>query len=332
MTIRRTTLSHTAVALAVVFASGCALEKTDDEVDAFRQALPEARNVRVDGPESNGEGGSRLAAADALGATPTAAEWYVFTREVRDGVNLVTAAVLGSVWRLAHTEPTSVEADRAMWGPYAEALDPVVWRFRIERTAEHAYTYTLEGRSRADAAAAFVPVLTGNGYDRLDERHGDGAFSIDLEAAKRLDPVKHRDDSGSLRVTHDLPRSISREAAPLPRTIRAEAFGELEEWFDVTSLANEDGTGELMVAAHADIDASKLTLAEDVGVESRWTAAGAGRADIVIAGGDLPATVAAVNATECWGADFSRVFYADSVGFAPAEGEESACAISEEAR
>jgi len=325
--IRRTTLSHTALALSFVLANGCALEKTDDEVDAYRQALPEAEHVRVAGPEADARSGARLTAADAAPA-PAPAHWYLFTRQVRDDVNHVTAGVLGSVWRLAHTAPTTLEPDAAVWGPYSDALEPVIWRFRIERVAEHAYEYALEGRAKLDGAASvFTPVLTGTGYDRLDERHGDGAFTIDLEAAKRLDPAKHRDDSGSLTVTHDLPRSIWREAAPLPRTIRAEAQAAGEDWFDVTSIANEDGTGELVVDAHGDIDESKLTLAEDVHVDSRWQLDGAGRADITITGGDLPSALPAVNATECWGQDFSRAYYVDSADLAPSEGEASACAF-----
>jgi hypothetical protein len=38
----------------------------------------------------------------AAGPAPTMyAKWYGFTREIRDGVNKITAGVLGSVW-VAH--------------------------------------------------------------------------------------------------------------------------------------------------------------------------------------------------------------------------------------
>jgi len=45
----------------------------------------------------------------------------------------------------------------------------------------------------------------------------------------------------------------------------------------------------------------------------------------VISGGDIPATPGAVSAVECWGADFVRNYYIDSIGFEPSEGEASAC-------
>jgi hypothetical protein len=74
-----------------------------------------------------------------------------------------------------------------------------------------------------------------------------------------------------------------------------------------------------------DIDDSKMAKLEDVTVNSRWNASGAGRADITISGGDLPASTPEVDAEECWGTDFTQSYYDDSVGFAPMAGVASAC-------
>jgi hypothetical protein len=112
----------------------------------------------------------------------------------------------------------------------------------------------------------------------------------------------------------------------LPRIITAEVYPAGEQWLTVTSTANEDNTGSLDTNAFVDIDETKLTAPEDVHILSRWQADGAGRADITIAGGDLPATIDVVEAVECWGTDFSRVYYDDSVDFAPTEGDATACA------
>jgi hypothetical protein len=74
-----------------------------------------------------------------------------------------------------------------------------------------------------------------------------------------------------------------------------------------------------------DIDDSKQTKLEDVTVESRWNQTGAGRADITIKGGDLPASISEVDAKECWGVDFSQSYYEDSVNFAPTAGDPNSC-------
>jgi hypothetical protein len=73
------------------------------------------------------------------------------------------------------------------------------------------------------------------------------------------------------------------------------------------------------------VDDSKMTELEDIAIDSRWRAEGAGRADIVIAGGDLPAAPGLVSAVECWGSDFTRSYYSDSINFEPSEGQPSAC-------
>jgi hypothetical protein len=321
------TQSLTALCLSLALGA-CTLQKRDD-VSEYREAIPQ--EVAVDGPESaQGEShstaGGRGLLADAP-ATADWAEWYAWTRGVRDGVNAVTAVVLGSVHYIVHTEPTEVTDDSATWGPYTDALEPATWRFRATRVAEHEYDYVLEGRPKTSTDEAdYRPVLVGKGYSKRDDRHGDGAFTIDLDVARELDPLKHQDDSGTVKITHDLPPDIGDRLGALPRTITADIRPAGEQWVTVTSQANEDATGSLDTNAFVDIDDSKLTAPEDVHIISRWRADGAGRADITIAGGDLPATMELVQAVECWGNDFTRVYYDDSVDFAPTEGDATACA------
>ena len=59
--------------------------------------------------------------------------------------------------------------------------------------------------------------------------------------------------------------------------------------------------------------------------QGRRRADGAGRADITIAGGDIPSNPGVVSAVECWGADFVRSYYTDSIEFSPTEGDATAC-------
>ena len=320
-------LSALCLSLAV---SACTLEKRDD-VSEYREAIPQKEAVVVDGPESaQGDSQSNSGARGLLAGGAAAgdwAEWYAWTRNVRDGVNVITAAVLGSVHYIVHTEPTEVGDDSATWGPYSDALEPVTWRFRATRVADHEYDYVLEGRPKTSTDESdYRVVLEGKGFSKRDDRHGDGHFSIDLDVARELDPLKHEDDSGTVTVTHDLPRDIGTRLGALPRLITAEIHPAGEQWVRVKSTASEDNTGELDTDAFVDIDETKMTAPEDVHIVSRWQADGAGRADITIAGGDLPATMEMVEAVECWGTDFTRVYYDDSVDFAPTEGDASACA------
>jgi hypothetical protein len=62
-------------------------------------------------------------------------------------------------------------------------------------------------------------------------------------------------------------------------------------------------------------------------MHSRWDEAGAGRADTDVSGGDLPATIPSVHATECWDARFERVYYTDTASTQPTTGALTACAF-----
>jgi len=334
----RTTSTHIALGLTTIslLSAGCTIQPSDNDVSEYRQALPQADHVRVAGPEAEGAGSTKntntAAGAGLLadGSEPTVdvARWYLFTRNVRDGVNAVTGVILGSLWFVVHTRPTEVGSDYAEWGPYTDSLDPVAYRLRVDRVAEDEYEYRLDGRPKASTSEDdYRTVLSGKGYGRPHALHGDGFFTIDLDVARALDPGKHAKDSGRITITHDLTRSPDRRLRALPRTIVAELDPEGEPFLTITSTAAEDGSGEIEIDALADTDASGTTALEDLAMQSRFRADGAGRADVTVANGDVPADIGAVTLTECWGTDFTRVYYSDTIELNPTEGDATACAF-----
>jgi hypothetical protein len=204
----------------------------------------------------------------------------------------------------------------------------VRFRLSVNRIGENHFEYVLEGQSKAGGSSApYLTVLTGDGYSRKSEFHGDGAFEIDLDNARALDPARHAGDSGTVTIEHELPEAIGRKHDALPRTITASLRPAGDEYLVITSTAREDHTGELVVEGEVDLEDSATSARESVAITSRWRATGAGRADIDLSGGDLiDAGFESVTAVECWGTSFSRVFYKDSVEFQPTEGNESDCA------
>ena len=313
---------------------GCTLEKKDDAGE-FRDAVPEAETVALSGPDGSGSTSTAAAGPSrrtlASGSAAPYAKWYGFTRDMRGGVNQVTADVLGGVWLIIHTPASTVTAASATWGPWSDALDPASYRFRVERIAVDEYDYALEGRPKASTSDSdFQAVLSGHGYGKPHALHGQGTFTIDLDVAKALDPYGHQDDSGTVKIVHALPHDFSENLTALPRTITATVDPAGDAHYTVESVAALDHTGSIHVDAHVDISETKDTKLEDVVVNSRWAASGAGRADIDFAGGDLPAAIPMVDAVECWGTDFMQSYYKDSVGFEPAAGDASACVYANE--
>jgi hypothetical protein len=326
----KTRLWFAGCSLAVSALSGCTLEKKDDGADAFREAVPQQQSVALSGPDPSSASSTAAAGPSrrTLSTAPTSsyAKWYGFTREMRQGVNQVTASVLGGVWAILHVPPSTISQDAASWGPYTDELEPVTYRFRITRIAPDEYDYALDGRPKASTDdSEFRAVLTGHGYGRTHALHGKGEFRIDLEVAKALDPFAHEHDSGSVQVNYDLPRDFLDNPSFLPRTITATVDPAGEAEYTVESRAKVDHTGSIHVDAHVDIADGKDTKLEDVVIDSRWNATGAGRADIDLAGGDLPSSSPLVDAVECWGSDFLQSYYTDSVDFSPTVGAESAC-------
>jgi len=311
-------------------ASGCTLDKKDDDADAFREAVPQEQSVALSGPDSNSASATAAVGPTRriLGTTPAAqyAKWYGFTREMRRGVNQVTAGVLAGVWTILHVPPSAISKDSATWGPYTDELEPASYRFRVTRIAVDEYDYTLDGRPKASTSDAdYRAVLTGHGYGKPHALHGQGDFTIDLDVAKALDPFAHPNDSGTVHIAYELPRDLLQNPDLLPRSITAKVDPEGEAVYTVESLAQRDHTGSIHVDAHVDIAETKDTKLEDVVIDSRWNATGAGRADIDFTGGDLPPSIPMVDAVECWGTDFTQSYYNDSVNFSPTVGEESAC-------
>lgn len=319
--------SRICVPLLTVAVAACTLEK-EDAADEYREAVPKAEAVSVDGPSSS-SGSLEMAASSrgALAVSGETARWYRFTRELRDGVNGVTAVILGRVSWVIHTEPTEIGEGKAVWGPYpADGLEPVSFRLTVTRVGEHHYRYVLDGRPKTSTAEAdYLTVLDGDGYGKQSEHHGDGSFIVNIDNAKRLDPSRHQDGSGTVRIQHDLPRDISRQIGALPRFITADITSEGGAWLSVMSSAFEDGTGAIDLSGSVDIDDAG-TAAEDISIESRWQRTGAGRSDIGISGGDLPAEFSPAVAAECWGEDFARVYYESSFEVPASVGDPAACA------
>lgn len=311
-----TKLFGTAVVVSIASA-GCVVKQ--DDADRFREAVPQSDDVALKVPGGQAAGGTKAKGLHFTtnGAAPGSARYYRFTRDLTGAVDFGTAVILGGIWLIVHSEPTTIDAKHAVWGPgQGNALDPVVWRFTVTEVGNQEYDYALEGRPKAGGDGDFLAVLKGHGYGKSRAEHRTGWFLADNEAFRKLDP-DHGHDTGTTKVTFDLTR--------LPAAIKVELRpGGDKGWSDVTVAHESGGAGSVEITGQSDIDDSKATKLEDIHVLSRWTTAGSGRADLQMKNGDLPRQV---DASECWSESFARVFYKDSIDYEPAYGDAAACAL-----
>ncbi|MBX3155991.1 MAG: hypothetical protein KF773_08325 [Deltaproteobacteria bacterium] len=299
------TLFAAATAAALV---GCII-KQDAPPSGLARAIPTAEQVSIKLP-----GGQQR----TIGAL---ADWYVATRGVTRTFNGGTAWVLVLVHTIVQFPVTSVDGDVYTWGPFSDALDPAEYKLDVRDVGDGTYTYQLAGRSKIDAAAqGFTVIIDGVADPRNGDLRGNGSFLVDFDAGRRVNPIDSGDARGSVEVKYDL----AARHLDLQLMSTDDRGNPVDAYYAYNETA--DGGGDMVFDIGG--DAGGGPELEEITLRSRWLKTGAGRADARIAKGNLPAETPEVTASECWGTTFQRVFYTDSVNFAPTEGSAAECAFA----
>jgi hypothetical protein len=288
----------------------------NDDPHPVSRALPTAEDVRIDLPENSSAKGT----AEALGEL---SPWYVVTRQVTRDLNGGTAWVLIVVHTIVQFPATTIEGDTYTWGPWSDALDPADYRLVVTALGNGSYDWSLDGRSKTEPGADFQTVIAGNAVPGETEGTGHGEFTIDFDAAERVNPIDN-DARGVVGISYDL---AARHLDMSIATVEVRDGAEVPVNYEYAYSEKDDGSGDMIFAAHGDTD-DEGTAAEDAVIRSRWLADGAGRADVRLSGGDVSTTIS-VTASECWDSTFAVVYYSDSVNWLPTEGSQSSCAFAD---
>jgi hypothetical protein len=282
-------------------ATGCV--KQDAPPDEIARAIPTAEQVRIKLPNSS----------KTLGEL---ASYYVVTRDVTRTLNGGTAWVLILIHSIVQYPVTSINGNVYTWGPWSDALDPAEYKLDVTANLDGTYDYQLSGRNKTVTGSQFEVIIDGHADPTPGEGQGNGDFSLDFDAGRRVNPVDAGDAKGQITVTYDL------AARHLDMHAMAPDANGNPAAFDYAYNEALDGSGDMVF--DADADAGGTALPENIVIRSRWQADGAGRGDARLSGGDLGTTQAI--ASECWNTLFRRVFYTDNVNFEPTEGDVSSCA------
>jgi hypothetical protein len=291
----------TASCVLSLTATGCV--KQDDPPDEIARAIPTAEQVAIKLP----------AQARALGDL---ADYYVVTRDVTRTLNGGTGWVLVLIHAIVQYPVTSTNGNVYTWGPWSDALDPAEYRLDVTDNLDGTYDYKLSGRNKTVAGSQFEVVIDGFADTRPGHLQGNGDFSLDFDAGRRVNPIDSGDAKGKVTVQYDLAARHIDMLAQAPDDNGNPAM------FEYAYNETLDGGGDMVFNVTA--DGGGTALAENIVIRSRWQADGAGRGDARLAGGDL-GTAQAI-ASECWSSLFRRVYYTDNVNFQPTEGSVSACA------
>jgi hypothetical protein len=290
--------------------TGCDGGQTND-ANTFRDGLPSKEMTQVNAPKQNGQG--LTAAGPSQAGQGEKAQFYQATVDATVSVNGGTLWVLNLIEQVTKYPPTTLEENKAVWGPATEALSPTTWRLTVTKSGDASFSWVLEGKGKTEEDSAFRAVLSGTQQVAVDANgehvkgYGSGELFIDWDKAHTLPNAD--DNVGTANIRY------SRVSATADATVEAE-FKQVRDENDANKRvdgsyrykATASEGGEFQFATNKDIDNGDplRTKLEKLTIRSRWTAAGAGRSDIRVTGGDL---LGEATLNECWDTSFLSTYF-----------------------
>jgi hypothetical protein len=297
-----------ALSLPLAFAIACGSGSDPD----FKDVLPDDR-VKINMPTDD----------NPQARVGEVSQYFVFTANVTDSVNGLAGYVLVLVGTVSALPPTWVDEahTQATWGPYAGALDAVETQMWATHNADDSYDWGFDQRPKNDDTAEWTPVVVGHVEPGATHEASRGDFLVDWTAMAGIDPTQHT--TGSFGVAYDIGTDGVTGTATFDQ-VQWEAQGvPMDAMYAYEQVAG--GSGAMDLVLETDMDDTESTAEETLYVRSRWEQTGVGRSDAVLTGGDLNELTA--TATDCWGLDFTSVYYADN--YTPIEeGDAAECAFA----
>lgn len=308
-------------------------------------SLPENRAVTINVP-GGGDGQALVGQRSDL---------YDTTYNISRGINGSVIWVLNLVRDISRAPPTRKDGDTRTWGPSEPSgLERISWRFVATKLDDGHYSFKLEGRPKGGSEEDFRIVLDGDitrGGNSASRGHG----TLNLYFDKSQELEQKVCGNGNRDVLEGR-ATVNFVADADPKSVNVE-FVDFRNKCDGDSVSRQmakyvyveasDGAGNFQFTAHGNIHkaSENKPLIEEMTIRSRWAANGAGRSDLTVGEGEIPADMASANVTgnavvvtECWDQMFETVFqttlpedlpqsFRDAIR--PTDGQESACQYTE---
>ncbi len=318
--------------------ASCALTACNQ--NPFGNVVPGSGQVRLNVPGASDDGAVEQALL--VGAQ---AGFYVATRDLAVQVNGGVGSVLRLVDDISQQPPTETDSETfAVWGPSEpRGLERNSFRFTVTEVSEGTFDYQLEARTKDQTEEAdFVVVFEGTATPGDDDK-GHGELDVHWGALRSLDDSECL--VGDLHVVYAAdtePRTLDVGFVEVADGCRDEA--PTNATYHYTEAADASGVLDFSFIQNLHQADEQKPLEELFSIRSRWQADGAGRSDVQLSQGEIPADLAqyipgtsatTADLVECWDASFN-VVYADTnpdelephLGHEQ-EGEASACVFAD---
>lgn len=245
------------------------------------------------------------------------AMFATMSASIMGSANGVLDGVLGLVEDVTSTPPAVQLPGHAVWGPLTSPTDPNVHRLDMQQVAPNAFHFVLSGKPKPAPESAWTGLFQGT-VVVVDPAHRSGDLAVDFGAMHALDPSTdpgaggvaiHFENGPDARAIAETFSGVAGKNAPRPADAQyhftQDPGGATLDFVTLTDFDHDGTTDELL---H---------------VQSRWVPQGAGKASVVVTGGDLgPKQVAAM---ECWAPNQATVFYGDDIHANPPAGDPACC-------
>ena len=286
----------------------------------FKQGVPTQEMVSVNTIPQKGTGQMGAGQGQqALLGDPS--DSVALTRGATAAVNGATLWILGSLKAVTDHPATSVQGEKAVWGPFTPELSPTTWKLTVARSGGRSFNYMLEGKQKSQPDTAYQTVLSGTHEATGVVGYGSGNFRIDWQSAAAVGgqtgqtasdaEVKYSHTSASAPTTVDVEFQAIQSGSSTPTTYAT---------YHYKSTPNVGGEFSFGTDIVAWWDPSSPT--DHWSIKSRWQTNGAGRADATLTGPNL-STPATQN--ECWDQNFASQYMYNSADSSKRWGSASSC-------
>jgi hypothetical protein len=285
----------------------------------YRNGVPTSDAVKMNVPGSAGQPltGTGVTRQGLEGDT---AAFYTITRDVSVFVNGAGVNVLDLVRDITNYPATSTTDSSATWGPWTDALSPNTYKLVVTKNTDVDFSYVLSGKGKNDPDSAYLTLLSGD-HTTAGKALGHGTFLLDMDAAAKL-PEHDANSAGTAQYVyaHDTLADVDIQAQ-FTGVIDHDTMQKVNAEYHY--ISNDQTGGTLEFQFQGDVDKTTTAL-EDATLNSRWARNGAGRSDVKVKNGDVPAGTEAT-ASECWDSNFASRYLVTSFDTTANYGDPSAC-------
>lgn len=310
------------LALGAPTLAGC---NYDPETRLFRQVAPHPDDVALAPPGTATERNAPNQVQRALEACDED-RLRCHAQNLATELNALTFALLSIVDAIVQFPPSEREVGRRVWGPHFEAEQNATFRFEMVREDDGTFSWCLHAgrgdlRGRLEGmscgveehASGMLLALSGllTPGDTVGEAARSGSGSMVLEGPRLRELEPSAPSLGLITLVYDNTsgRDVTIEVEEADDPASSGIFG---TGVTYQYMSEPDGSGTFFFAARANFVGGNGSFGfspvlEDLVIRSRWDAAGAGRADGTVSGGDLDEGES-YEATECWDSALETTF------------------------